>query len=165
MAVAPVTHTFGFDKVFGPATTQEQVFSEISELVQSALDGHKVGAPDQGRRCLPALLHALPVMSSSRPTPPPLQVCIFAYGQTGSGKTHTMMGTPEQQGVIPLAMQQVFDTSRQLATQGWTFSMQASMLEIYNEEYKDLLAKKRLPEGKSHKVGIAKGCLAGCLGG
>jgi hypothetical protein len=33
--------------------------------------------------------------------------------------------------------------------------MQASMLEIYNEEYKDLLAKKKLPDGKQHKVGVA----------
>lgn len=63
-----------------------------------------------------------------------------------------MMGTQEQQGVIPRAMQQVFETSRQLGTQGWSFSMQASMLEIYNEEYKDLLAKKKLPEGKKHMV-------------
>ena len=30
--------------------------------------------------------------------------------------------------------------------------MQASMLEIYNEDYKDLLAKKKLPDGKQHKV-------------
>lgn len=30
--------------------------------------------------------------------------------------------------------------------------MQASMLEIYNEEYKDLLARKKLPDGKVHKV-------------
>jgi hypothetical protein len=93
------------------------------------------------------------------------QVCIFAYGQTGSGKTFTMMGTQEQQGVIPRAMQQVFETSRQLGTQGWSFSMQASMLEIYNEEYKDLLAKKKLPEGKKHMVrgtGAGVGVCAGC---
>ncbi len=34
---------------------------------------------------------------------------IFAYGQTGSGKTHTMSGTPEEQGVIPLAVAGVFE--------------------------------------------------------
>lgn len=27
--------------------------------------------------------------------------CIFAYGQTGSGKSYTMMGTPDQPGIIP----------------------------------------------------------------
>lgn len=27
--------------------------------------------------------------------------CVFAYGQTGSGKTYTMMGTPNDLGIIP----------------------------------------------------------------
>lgn len=113
-------HNFAFDKVFAPTSTQEQVFEEISELVQSALDGHKV--------------------------------CIFAYGQTGSGKTYTMLGDADNRGIIPRAMGQVFTTSQGLAQQGWKFTMQACMLEIYNEEYKDLLAKKKLPEGKKHQV-------------
>lgn len=43
--VRPATsqkHQFAFDRVFSPGTGQEMVFDEISELVQSALDGHKV---------------------------------------------------------------------------------------------------------------------------
>ncbi|XP_024381679.1 kinesin-like protein KIN-14N [Physcomitrium patens] len=105
-------HCFQFDKVFGPDVKQAGVFEEISQLVQSALDGYKV--------------------------------CIFAYGQTGSGKTHTMIGNPEipdEGGVIPRSLEQVFESSQALIAQGWKFCMQASMLEIYNETIRDLLAK------------------------
>lgn len=54
-----------------------QVFDSVCELVQSALDGY--------------------------------HVCLFSYGQTGAGKTFTMSGgpTPEQQGIMPRAVQQV----------------------------------------------------------
>ena len=35
---------------------------------------------------------------------------IFAYGQTSSGKTHTMMGNPDQPGIIPLALSEIFES-------------------------------------------------------
>ena len=35
-------HTFSFDKTFGPEARQEDVFTEVKEFVQSALDGHMV---------------------------------------------------------------------------------------------------------------------------
>lgn len=34
---------------------------------------------------------------------------VFAYGQTSSGKTYTMMGTSEEPGVIPMAVEYMFD--------------------------------------------------------
>lgn len=57
------------------------------------------------------------------------QVCIFAYGQTGSGKTYTMMGNPElhdQKGLIPRSLEQIFQTSQALISQGWKYKMQVS---------------------------------------
>ncbi|KAH8493510.1 hypothetical protein H0E87_020315 [Populus deltoides] len=107
-------YPFTFDKVFNHDTSQQEVFVEISQLVQSALDGYKV--------------------------------CIFAYGQTGSGKTYTMMGrpeAPEQKGLIPRSLEQIFQTSQSLMAQGWKYKMQASMLEIYNETIRDLLSTNK----------------------
>ena len=34
---------------------------------------------------------------------------IFAYGQTASGKTYTMLGSDEVPGIIPLAIQGIFN--------------------------------------------------------
>ncbi|KAG0488041.1 hypothetical protein HPP92_006852 [Vanilla planifolia] len=63
-------------------------------------------------------------------------VCIFAYGQTGSE-------APEQKGLIPRSLEQIFETSQSLQCQGWTYKIQASMLEIYNETIRDLLSPNR----------------------
>lgn len=145
------TQMFTFDRVFDHGASQEDVFSEISQLVQSALDGQKVFLHSSTLRVLSALHLSTPALIHS-----PLrflhpQVCIFAYGQTGSGKTHTMMGDAFSPGMIPRAMEQILCSSKQLEEQGWAFQLRASMLEIYNEEYKDLLGKG-LPPGKTHKV-------------
>lgn len=34
---------------------------------------------------------------------------VFAYGQTSSGKTYTMIGSSEEPGIIPLAVEHMFD--------------------------------------------------------
>lgn len=38
------------------------------------------------------------------------RVCIFAYGQTGAGKTFTMLGPESDRGIIPRALQQIFES-------------------------------------------------------
>ena len=66
-----------------------------------------------------------------------------------------MLGSPDQPGMIPRAMRQIFESSQRLEKQGWAFQMQASMLEIYNEELRDLLGKRpkaSQPETKKHQV-------------
>lgn len=106
-------YDFEFDRVFGPNSSQGDVFAEISQLVQSALDGYNV--------------------------------CVFAYGQTGSGKTFTMEGGPgiesdeAECGMIPRTIRQIFEVQEKLKEKNWQYKLQASFLEIYNEEIRDLL--------------------------
>jgi len=112
------TWRFSFDKIFSEDSSQQQVFDEIKLLVQSALDGFKVA--------------------------------IFAYGQTGSGKTYTMEGPPATHvsrkppgtaGMIQRAFSLVFSHIQKLADTGWSYTLSASYVEIYNEAVRDLLSK------------------------
>lgn len=65
-------------------------------------------------------------------------VCIFAYGQTGSGKTYTMEGPPNDRGVNFLAIQHLFKFAEQTSV-SHKYSFRISILEIYNEQIRDLL--------------------------
>ena len=110
-------HPFAFDRVFGPKSRNQDVFSEISQLVQSALDGYNV--------------------------------CIFCYGQTGSGKTFTMSASD---GMIPLAVNQIYGTAKSLEEKGWQYTMEGSFIEVYNEELNDLLGKANDMDKKKHEI-------------
>ncbi|GAU38963.1 hypothetical protein TSUD_378390 [Trifolium subterraneum] len=85
-------YSFTFDKVFDHKASQEHVFTEISQLVQSALDGYKI-----------------------------------------------------------------FLVSQALKDQGWKYTMQASVLEIYNETIRDLLSPTENPGKKYNIVHDANG--------
>lgn len=117
-------HPFAFDRVFGPRSNNQDVFGEISQLVQSALDGYNV--------------------------------CIFCYGQTGSGKTYTMSAND---GMIPLATNQIYETAKTLEEKGWNYRMEGSYLEVYNEVLNDLLGKADDFDKKKHEIkhDMAKG--------
>ncbi|ROV89593.1 hypothetical protein VMCG_09928 [Cytospora schulzeri] len=67
--------------------------------------------------------------------------CIFAYGQTGSGKSYTMMGTPDQPGLIPRTCEDLFERieSAQNETPNISYSVRVSYFEVYNEHVRDLL--------------------------
>ncbi|XP_047325615.1 kinesin-like protein KIN-14J [Impatiens glandulifera] len=112
---------FKFNKVFGPATTQEEVFLDTQPLIRSVLDGYNV--------------------------------CIFAYGQTGSGKTYTMSGpnisSKEDWGVNYRALSDLFGLS-QTRRNSITYEVSVQMVEIYNEQVRDLLSN----EASQKRLGI-----------
>ncbi|KAM3234620.1 hypothetical protein P3L10_014656 [Capsicum annuum] len=102
---------FEFNRVFGSSATQEDVFRDTKPLVRSVMDGYNV--------------------------------CIFAYGQTGSGKTYTMSGpggeSTEEFGINQLALNDLFllaDERKDIMS----YKIHVQMVEIYNEQIRDLLA-------------------------
>ncbi|XP_065030161.1 kinesin-like protein KIN-14P isoform X1 [Musa acuminata AAA Group] len=122
--------SFSFNKVFGPFATQEEVFSDMQPLIRSVLDGYNV--------------------------------CIFAYGQTGAGKTYTMSGpkelTEESFGVNYRALNDLFHISKQ-RKETFCYEIAVQMIEIYNEQVRDLLTndgpQKRLDIHNSSQKGLA----------
>lgn len=66
---------------------------------------------------------------------------VFAYGNTGAGKTFTMQGTPDDPGMIELAVTRLLERLHERIATGqvrWQLGM--SYLEIYKERVYDLLA-------------------------
>lgn len=70
--------------------------------------------------------------------------CVFAYGQTGSGKTHTMQGdlaNEGQRGVFARALDDIFlHASTREAGGIPAYTVTVTMLEVYNDTVRDLLA-------------------------
>ncbi|KAF2742198.1 kinesin [Sporormia fimetaria CBS 119925] len=71
--------------------------------------------------------------------------CIFAYGQTGSGKSYTMMGTPDQPGLIPRTCVELFERIHQEPAPNTNYHVHVSYFEVYNEHVRDLLQPKTNP--------------------
>ncbi|KAL6552115.1 Kinesin-like protein KIN-14R [Orobanche gracilis] len=90
-------------------------------------------------------------------------VCIFAYGQTGTGKTFTMEGTEANRGVNYRTLEELFRIASERA-EYYTYSISVSVLEVYNEQIRDLLAVetskkleiKQASEGFHHIPGIVE---------
>lgn len=79
-------------------------------------------------------------------------VCIFAYGQTGSGKTWTMSGPVDNRGVNTRALEELFTKARDRSGE-WNDTISVSLLEVYNEEIRDLLAEGKSDEKLEVKMG------------
>lgn len=79
-------------------------------------------------------------------------VCIFAYGQTGSGKTFTMNGTEgENKGINTRALERLFEIIEE-RRETEVSTVTVSVLEIYCEQIRDLLATKKEVAGLTYEV-------------
>ncbi|CAF4431541.1 unnamed protein product [Rotaria socialis] len=67
---------------------------------------------------------------------------VFAYGQTGSGKSYSMIGYGVNRGLIPITCDELFDEIENKKDSHTHFEVTLSMMEVYNEQARDLLSKK-----------------------
>ena len=112
-APSTVKSSFSFDKVFGPASTQEGVFNEISELIQSVLDGFNVCLFSYGQ-------------TGSGKT----------FTMSGSRSAAAL------RGLIPRSVERLFEAVTELKETGWEHTLEVSFIEIYNEKVNDMLVEK-----------------------
>lgn len=71
--------------------------------------------------------------------------CIFAYGQTGSGKSYTMMGSPDNPGLIPRTCEDLFQRIEASQSPNISYSVRVSYFEVYNEHVRDLFQPRTDP--------------------
>merc|ERR1712003_299248 len=109
------TYNFDFDRVFRPFSNQESIFNEISQLVQSALDGYKVCIFAYGQT---------------------------GSGKTFTMEGPSFNKYDENRGMIPRSVEKIFEHQMRLKEKGWQYECKATYLEIYNEKIRDLLVKK-----------------------
>lgn len=67
---------------------------------------------------------------------------LFTYGQTGSGKSYTVMGPPDDAGIIPRTVCNLFHWNTDSEANDREVQIRISYLEIYKEKITDLLCQK-----------------------
>ncbi|PWA57974.1 hypothetical protein CTI12_AA404000 [Artemisia annua] len=102
---------FKFNKVFGPASTQEEVFVDTQPLIRSVLDGFNV------------CIFAYGQTGSGK-----------TYTMTGPN-----VSSPEDWGVNYRALNDLFHLS-QIRRSSFEYEIGVQMVEIYNEQVRDLLS-------------------------
>lgn len=123
-----IDRTFVFDKVFGPASQQKDLFNlSISPIVNEVLEGYN------------CTIFAYGQTGTGK-----------TYTMEGGGKKAKDGLLPSDAGMIPRSVRQIFET---LEAQCAEYTMKVTFLELYNEEITDLLApdELRFPDDKSRK--------------
>ncbi|KAA0192208.1 Kinesin protein [Fasciolopsis buskii] len=68
--------------------------------------------------------------------------CLFAYGMTSSGKTFSITGPPENPGIIPRMVDDLFTQVGVRQSAECAYAVEMSYFEIYNERIRDLLSDR-----------------------
>ena len=119
VAGRPVEKTYAFDRVFGPAASQAEVYDEaVRPVVDEVLRGFNCTIFAYGQ-------------TGTGKT-------YTMEGGDGFAASARNASPPESAGIVPRAVSQIFDHLRAEAQE---FSVKFTFLELYNEEITDLLAE------------------------
>ena len=111
---------FGFDSAWGETTPQPTIYAHATKNL--------IGGVLEG-----------------------FNATAFAYGATGSGKTFTMSGSASSPGVMVLTLTDLFSQIEAIqAARVYKYQVSLSLVELYNENIRDLLATTHGEHGSSH---------------
>jgi hypothetical protein len=125
---------YAFDVVFGPKSSQAQVFADTKKLVQSAVDGFNVcifayGQTGSGK-----------TFTLSGPT-----------GDVSKWMECAAQNLPETAGIQPRSIHELFRIAKR-DEQKYEMSCECNLMELYRDGLVDLFATEPLAEGVKLKV-------------
>ena len=107
---------FQFNRIFKQNSSQEEVFEEISPLIQSSLNGFNINIFAYGQT---------------------------GSGKTFTMEGD--MSTEEKYGIIPRSVDRIFKYfENELRNIGWNLKLYVSVCEIYNKKTRDLIGEKNV---------------------
>ncbi|CAH0484980.1 unnamed protein product [Peronospora farinosa] len=121
---------FAFDQVFGPQSTQMEVYAQIEPLIVSFTDGYN------------ACIMAYGQTGSGKTH------TMMGYGQNSLEHRADELTLHSNAGVIPRALQQVFAMVK-MRRMTYVDTLRVSMVEIYNDQILDLLHEDSTGGGKN----------------
>lgn len=130
-------YPFTFDRVFAPASSQEDLFEEVSQMLPSVLSG--------GNAC----------------------VFAYGSTQTGKSYTleGSLGSAEESMGLIPRSMLQIYEAIRAPESNDWRYTLESQQIGIYNETMYDLQAPEGSSTSKAPEIhsvpGGGKGTVTG----
>ena len=114
---------FQFNRIFKQEDSQEDVFEEVSPLIQSSLDGFNINIFAYGQT---------------------------GSGKTFTMEGD--LSSPEKYGIVPRAVDKIFKVfEEELNGTGWDMKFFLSVCEIYNKKTRDLLAEKNVEKTEELK--------------
>ena len=114
---------FQFNRIFKQEDSQEDVFEEVSPLIQSSLDGFNINIFAYGQT---------------------------GSGKTFTMEGD--LSSPEKYGIVPRAVDKIFKVfEEELNGTGWDMKFFLSVCEIYNKKTRDLLSEKNVEKTEELK--------------